>query len=281
METYHALTPVAQPDPSSDGAADTLAIAPVPPPALATDADPKPSEPPAAVVNHTIEELAREGARRMLERAPGTSAACWPSTAIATAMAGPGRWPSAPGRSRSVLRASATCPTTRRPSTARSCPGGGCCRPRPSRCCWKAYSVQRTWDCCNILLNEYWIEAAWSNCSSGICGSVIRSYSGQDGGKWKTLTNSCGPGWDPIASSHSFGRYAGGLGYSSVTPRGTQAYGYKGGFDCGGNDFRNSYTNAITGNANGNWYCSYTYSWKKSLGFKYQAWCGTGAYGEK
>ena len=69
METYHALTPVAQPDPSSGGAADTLAIAPVLPPALATDAEPESSEPPAAVVNQTIEELAREGARRMLERA--------------------------------------------------------------------------------------------------------------------------------------------------------------------------------------------------------------------
>ncbi|MDQ3689075.1 MAG: hypothetical protein M3406_03395, partial [Chloroflexota bacterium] len=69
METYHALTPGAQPDPRSDSATDTLAIAPGPTPALTTDAEPEPSEPPAAIVNHTIEELAREGARRMLERA--------------------------------------------------------------------------------------------------------------------------------------------------------------------------------------------------------------------
>jgi hypothetical protein len=69
METYHALTPVAQPEPPSDGTADALAIASVQPPALDTDAEPEPSEPPAAIVNTTIEELAREGARRMLERA--------------------------------------------------------------------------------------------------------------------------------------------------------------------------------------------------------------------
>jgi hypothetical protein len=41
----------------------------VQPPALRTDAEPEPSEPPAAIVNQTLEELAREGARRMLERA--------------------------------------------------------------------------------------------------------------------------------------------------------------------------------------------------------------------
>jgi len=65
METYHALTPVAQPDPSADGATDTQAIAAMEPPAPESEL----SEPPAAVVNQTIEELAREGARRMLERA--------------------------------------------------------------------------------------------------------------------------------------------------------------------------------------------------------------------
>lgn len=65
------------------------------------------------------------------------------------------------------------------------------------------------------------------------------------------------------------------------TYRGHQGYGYKGGFDCGGNDCYNSYWNTITGNSNGNWSCSYTYSWRKSLGFQYQAWCGSGIYGEK
>lgn len=91
---------------------------------------------------------------------------------------------------------------------------------------------------------------------------------------------SCGPGWYPVSSDHYF-YYTGGVGYTSVTYRGHQGYGYKGGFDCGGNDYYNSYWNTITGNSNGNWSCSYSYSWRKSLGFQYQAWCGSGIYGEK
>lgn len=70
METYHALTPVAssrQPaekflQPAEDEAGQhAIAQAHAP--------EPEPSEPPAAIVNQTLEELAREGARRMLERA--------------------------------------------------------------------------------------------------------------------------------------------------------------------------------------------------------------------
>ncbi len=65
METYHAVTPVAQPQPTTEDDIDRHALAPVEPPAP----EPELSEAPAAVVNQTIEELAREGARRMLERA--------------------------------------------------------------------------------------------------------------------------------------------------------------------------------------------------------------------
>jgi len=65
METYHALTSVARPEQPTDDKTEQHAIDPVEPPAP----EPEPSEPPAAIVNHTIEELAREGARRMLERA--------------------------------------------------------------------------------------------------------------------------------------------------------------------------------------------------------------------
>lgn len=67
METYHALTPIASPQPPSEDPAPH-AIAPLD----ATTPEPEPSAPdeqPAAVVNQTLEELAREGARRMLERA--------------------------------------------------------------------------------------------------------------------------------------------------------------------------------------------------------------------
>lgn len=64
MQTYHALTPVAASEPLPEQPSNR-ALAPT------TAPDPEPTEPgeqPAAVVNTTIEELAREGARRMLER---------------------------------------------------------------------------------------------------------------------------------------------------------------------------------------------------------------------
>ncbi len=63
METYHALTSIAPPEVPPDRLPER-AIAPVPPPQEET---PK-AEAPAAI-NATLEELAREGARRMLERA--------------------------------------------------------------------------------------------------------------------------------------------------------------------------------------------------------------------
>ncbi len=65
METYHAPTPVAQPQPPTEAGIDRHALAPVEP----RVPEPEPSQAPASMVNQTIEELAREGARRMLERA--------------------------------------------------------------------------------------------------------------------------------------------------------------------------------------------------------------------
>ncbi len=67
METYHALTRTAPPDPPADEVG-APALAPL---ELKPD-EPEPTEAadqPALVVNQTLEELAREGARRMLERA--------------------------------------------------------------------------------------------------------------------------------------------------------------------------------------------------------------------
>jgi hypothetical protein len=60
-----------------------------------------------------------------------------------------------------------------------------------------------------------------------------------------------------------------------------QGYSYKGVFDQSGNDYYNSYTNNFTGQYGGSWSCSLTKSWKKSLAFSLQAWCGSGTYGEK
>lgn len=96
-----------------------------------------------------------------------------------------------------------------------------------SGCCWGAYNVQRSWDCCGILLNEYWTEIKFNKCSGGFCSPYLRTYSGQDGGTWKTLSFSCGPGWYPVSSDHYFYRSSGGVGYTSVTLKGHQGFGYK------------------------------------------------------
>jgi transposase-like protein len=69
METYHALTPVAPSDHlPGDGAATAIASVKAP----AANAGSEPNDQPATIVNATLEELAREGARRMLERALAT-----------------------------------------------------------------------------------------------------------------------------------------------------------------------------------------------------------------
>lgn len=149
-----------------------------------------------------------------------------------------------------------------------------------SGCCWGAYTVQRTWDCCGILLNEYWTEFDFNRCGGGFCSPYLRTWSASDGGKWHT-EGFCGPGWYPVSSDHALYRHAGGVGYTSVTVKGYQGFGYDGGFDCGGRDYYNKYWNTLTGNSNGNWSCSYTYSWRKSFAFSYQAWCGSGNYGQK
>ena len=61
MEPYHPLSAVA---PLEKPAESPIAPASIP--------EPEPTEPAAEAVNHTLEELAREGARRMLERALAT-----------------------------------------------------------------------------------------------------------------------------------------------------------------------------------------------------------------
>lgn len=136
IETFHALTPVARPDQRTNDNADQHAIAPVASPTL----EPEPTEPgdlPATIVNRTIEELAREGARRMLKRATAVEVdeflgrpryerrnagrarlpqRLWPTTVRGHRhLAGRG----------SARRASATWRMMSHPSTARSCPAGG------------------------------------------------------------------------------------------------------------------------------------------------------------
>lgn len=148
-----------------------------------------------------------------------------------------------------------------------------------SGCCWAGYVVQRSWDCCGLLMNEYWTEFTFNKCSGGFCSPYLRTYWAQDGGKWRGEVGSCGPGWMRNSSDHYLYRSAGGVGYTSVTISGHQGYSYRGRFDCGGNDYYNSYWQSLTGSSSGNWSCSYSHSWRKSFfGWSLQAWCGSGAF---
>jgi hypothetical protein len=64
METYHALTSIAPSQPPADET-DEQAITTTAPMRAEDEAEPtQPGDQPAAVVNQTLEELAREGARR-------------------------------------------------------------------------------------------------------------------------------------------------------------------------------------------------------------------------
>ncbi|HET8571490.1 MAG TPA: transposase, partial [Candidatus Limnocylindria bacterium] len=72
METYHALTPIAPSQPPTDET-DGHAIVTTTAPKPADEPEPSVADvQPAAVVNSTLEELAREGARQILERALAT-----------------------------------------------------------------------------------------------------------------------------------------------------------------------------------------------------------------
>lgn len=151
-----------------------------------------------------------------------------------------------------------------------------------SGCCWGAYAVQRTYDQGgipgSILLNEYSTQITYNKCYGGFCSPYLRTWHAQDAGRWHPEYTSAGPGWFPNCCDHFLGAVSGGLGYTWVTVRGHQGYSYRGVFDTSGNDYYNSYTNNLTGNADGTWSCSTSYYWKKSFAFKLQAWCGTGSY---
>jgi hypothetical protein len=95
-----------------------------------------------AVITDTLESVAREGARAMLERAlaeevdeflgrPRYAPVAAPP-ATATAMAGSARSASAPGRCRRGHHASATCRRAPSPLPRPSCPSAATSRPRRS-----------------------------------------------------------------------------------------------------------------------------------------------------
>jgi hypothetical protein len=125
---------------------------------------------------------------------------------------------------------------------------------------------QRSWDCCNIPMNEYDLQWWWTY------DYRIRGYNGHDYGQWHRESN--GGGWYVAGGTEHLGASA---TYSSATLTGSIGYGYQGGFDPSGQAYYNAYSNSITGHTNGSWSCSGSWSWRRHApGWHIQTWCGWG-----
>jgi len=125
---------------------------------------------------------------------------------------------------------------------------------------------QRSWDCCNIAMNEYDLQWWWTY------DTRIRGYRGNDFGQWHRESD--GGGWYEAGGTEHLGASS---NYSSATLTGSIGYGYQGGFDPSGQAYYNAYSNKITGDTSGNWSCSGSWSWRRHApGWHIQTWCGWG-----
>lgn len=145
---------------------------------------------------------------------------------------------------------------------------------------YRAYAVTRIWDCCGILLTEYWMENNWT--STGSTG-YIYGWGAVDGAKWhREGPFGCCGGWYLDNGSHLLGLTAGGLYKTYETVRGRQGFGYQGALDPTGTYFYNRLTHWITGYRNGSWGCTQEVYLKKvplpPLDWDIQRWCGSGYY---
>ncbi|MDH4334904.1 MAG: hypothetical protein OEW24_06545 [Chloroflexota bacterium] len=145
---------------------------------------------------------------------------------------------------------------------------------------YRAYVVTRIWDCCGILLTEYWMDNNWT--STGSSG-YIYAWGAVDGAKWhREGPFGCCGGWYPDSGSHLLGLVGGGLGKTYEKVRGRQGFGYQGALDPTGTYFYNRLTHWITGNRNGTWACTQEVYLKKvplpPLDWDIQRWCGSGSY---
>ena len=138
-----------------------------------------------------------------------------------------------------------------------------------------AYAVSRSWDCCGILMNEYFMNVQWAPSTAG---SNVTSWSAWDGAKWHV--EGFGLGWRLDSSNHSLGRSAGGVGSPSVTVHGRQGFSYQGAFDPTGTVFYNTYDSWLEGKPGFTFgQCTLQIVWRHGAPFWHtQAWCGSGTY---
>ena len=134
-----------------------------------------------------------------------------------------------------------------------------------------AYAIERTWDCCGILLNEL-----FSNLTFAGNGSIITSYDGWDG---YILHREGGglTGWSLNHSDSYLRVQAGGVGSTVVETEAHQGFSYQGVFDPTGTLYYNSYTEDLYGFVYGTWLCHYSYYWRHSfVGWSVQQFCNAG-----
>lgn len=138
-----------------------------------------------------------------------------------------------------------------------------------------AYAVQRTWDCCGIKMNEYYLDVQWSPSTAG---SKITSWSAWDGASWHLEAN--GKGWHLDAPNHFLGASAGGVGNPSVTVHGHQGFKYDGIFDPTGTVFYNTYDTWLEGKPGFTYgQCTLQVVWRHAaVGWHQQQWCSPGTY---
>lgn len=117
----------------------------------------------------------------------------------------------------------------------------------------------RVFDCCGILLTEYWMENTWT--STGSTG-VITAWGAVDGASWHREAGNTG-GWSLDTASHQLGLVAGGLNQTFEKVRGSQGFNYQGVFDPTGTLFYNRLTLYPQGNRSGTFSCVFDYYLKK------------------
>ena len=133
----------------------------------------------------------------------------------------------------------------------------------------EATVYQRSWDCCNILMNALYTTLVWN-----AYGSYVYTTN-----QWNTTVYHTelwpSRGW---WLDYQQLWYSNGCQYCwSRTISGKAGFGYQGVFDPTGTVYYNTYLNTMQGNGDGSWYCTWQFWWRNSApGWKPQNWCANG-----
>lgn len=114
-------------------------------------------------------------------------------------------------------------------------------------------------DCCGILLTEYWLENTWT--STGATGTIT-AWGATDGARWHREAGGA-TGWSLDTPTHFLGLVGGGLNQTIEKVKGSQGFKYQGVFDQTGTLFYNRLTLYLQGNRDGNFTCTFDYYFRR------------------